>query len=94
MNALTKDFVFTPTVNYAVGTAPYSIVATDLDGDSDNAMAVVNYVSNSVSILLSIRIPRQNRRLEFGIFSGRSPIHIPKLHGHPWRILLGKWLRI
>src|SRR5687768_15845353 len=43
---------FSPAVNYAVGTGPQDAVAADFNGDGRVDMAVTNYNSNSVSVLL------------------------------------------
>jgi len=42
---------FDPTVNYATGSAPYSVVIGDLDGDGKPDIAVANANSSSVSVL-------------------------------------------
>ena len=51
-NAFSQD-MFEPAVNYAVGHFPYSVYAADLDGDGDDDLAVANYESDNVSILLN-----------------------------------------
>jgi hypothetical protein len=51
------DGAFQSPVNYRVGTNPCSIFATDLDGDTDNDLAVVNQGSDSNSILINQSIP-------------------------------------
>ncbi|OGC75286.1 MAG: hypothetical protein A2145_05460 [candidate division Zixibacteria bacterium RBG_16_40_9] len=38
-------------VDYATGSTPWSVYASDLDGDGDRDLAVANWASNSVSIL-------------------------------------------
>lgn len=52
-NVTAQDSLFAPAVNYSVGDGPVSIFAADLDGDGDNDLAVGNYNSDSVSILIN-----------------------------------------
>jgi hypothetical protein len=44
---------FAPAVNYEAGDGPYSVFCADLDGDGDLDLAVANFFSDSVSILLN-----------------------------------------
>ena len=46
------DGTFASAVSYAAGYTPRSVVATDLDGDGDQDLAVANY-SNTVSVLMN-----------------------------------------
>ncbi len=48
-----SDYHFLPNGDYPVGTAPYSICSGDFDGDLDSDLAVANYLSSSISILLN-----------------------------------------
>lgn len=43
---------FSPQVTYGVGTNPYSVATADFDGDGILDLAVANYNSNNVSVLL------------------------------------------
>lgn len=45
------DGTFAPAVHFAAGENPWSVVAADLDGDSDLDLVVTNYFSNTVSVL-------------------------------------------
>jgi len=45
-------YPFNPAVNYAAGTYPISVARGDFNGDDDLDLAVANYLSNNVSILL------------------------------------------
>ncbi len=47
------DPLFGGRIDYDVGTQPSSVFSADLDGDSDNDLAVANYGSNNISILLN-----------------------------------------
>jgi FG-GAP-like repeat len=44
--------VFGPPTQYEVGRSPFSVTATDLDGDTDRDLAVANHLDDTVSILL------------------------------------------
>ncbi len=44
---------FAPAVNYPVDSLPYYMVSSDLDGDGDMDLAVTNYSSGNVSVLLN-----------------------------------------
>ena len=46
------DGTFQPQVTYAVGSAPDALVAGDFNGDGRTDLAVANYGSNDVSVLL------------------------------------------
>ena len=41
-----------PATNFGVGSAPRSVAVGDFDGDTDLDLAVANFFSNNVSILL------------------------------------------
>jgi len=47
------DGTFAAKVDYATGTGPYSVFAADVDGDTDFDLAVANYLSNTVSVLIN-----------------------------------------
>jgi hypothetical protein len=47
------DGTFAPPVNYPAGDSPYSIFVANLDGDDDADLAVANYVSYTVSVLMN-----------------------------------------
>jgi hypothetical protein len=47
------NICFNPAVNYAVGTAPWSVFAADLDGDGNQDLVAANSVSNNVSLLMN-----------------------------------------
>jgi hypothetical protein len=47
------DGTFQAAVNYGTGGASHSVFAVDLDGDSDNDLAVANGSTNNVSVLLN-----------------------------------------
>ena len=42
---------FAPAVNFAVGASPWSVAASDLDGDGDNDLATANLYGSNVSVL-------------------------------------------
>jgi hypothetical protein len=44
--------IFAPAVNYGTGTFPQSVTAGDLDGDTDLDLAVANFNSDNVSVLV------------------------------------------
>ena len=44
---------FADKVDYDVGYNPLSVFSADLDGDGDNDLAVANYGSDNVSVLLN-----------------------------------------
>jgi len=50
---LAQYVLFSSPVHYGTGDYPYSVYSTDLDGDSDNDLAVANLVSDNVAILLN-----------------------------------------
>jgi len=52
-SANAQDPLFATPVNYWVGACPWSVFSADLDGDNDNDLAVTNYHSHNVSILLN-----------------------------------------
>ena len=52
-NAFSFDPLFDTRIDYGVGEGPYSVCAADLDGDGDSDLAVANYCSDNVSILLN-----------------------------------------
>ena len=52
-SAFAQDSLFAPAVNYGLDIRPNSVFASDLDGDGDKDLAVANYGSDSVSILLN-----------------------------------------
>ena len=43
---------FSPAVSYPAGSEPYSVAAGDFNGDGTVDLAVANFASNTVSILL------------------------------------------
>ena len=47
-----RMFNFGPAVDYAAGSTPYSTVVADLNGDTRPDIAVANYTSGNVSVLL------------------------------------------
>ncbi|MBT8381309.1 MAG: T9SS type A sorting domain-containing protein, partial [Ignavibacteria bacterium] len=47
------DGTFQPAVYYACGDYPNSVFAVDLDGDTDNDLAVVNGISANISVLMN-----------------------------------------
>ena len=47
------DGTFATQVTYGVGSSPRSITSSDLDGDGDQDLAVVNQGDNTVSVLLN-----------------------------------------
>jgi hypothetical protein len=49
--ALAQGATFSPAVNYAVGTWPYSVAVGDFNADGNPDLAVANVNSNNVSIL-------------------------------------------
>jgi len=51
--ALAQEPLFAPAVNYAVGTTPASVFAADFDNDGYNDLAVANWGSNNLSILMN-----------------------------------------
>ncbi len=51
--ALAQDPLFAPAVNYAVGTTPASVFAADFDNDGYKDLAVANWGSNNVSVLMN-----------------------------------------
>src|SRR6516165_10700371 len=48
----TLPSLFAPTVNYTVGSSPVYVASGDFNGDNKLDLAVANFASNSVSILL------------------------------------------
>jgi len=44
---------FATHVQYGVGSNPYSVTSADLDGDGDQDLAIANYSSSTVSVLLN-----------------------------------------
>jgi len=46
------DSLFLPVVNYGVGQWPFSVAIGDLNGDGKPDLAVANYSSNNVSVLI------------------------------------------
>src|SRR5438132_5406623 len=51
-NSVLAAGLFQPAVNYGVGTNPAFVAAADFNGDGKPDLAVTNYGSNTVSILL------------------------------------------
>jgi DNA-binding beta-propeller fold protein YncE len=43
---------FSPAVNYPVGLSPWAVATSDFNGDGKPDLAVANFSSNTVSILL------------------------------------------
>ena len=52
-NITEAQSLFKTKVDYGAGDGPRSVFAVDLDGDSDNDLAVANLSSNNVSVLLN-----------------------------------------
>jgi len=52
-SAISSEIQFHPNSEYMVGSSPYGICGADFDGDSDNDLAVANYMSASVSVLIN-----------------------------------------
>jgi len=52
-NLWSQDSCFAPAINYYVGHQPESFFFIDLDGDTDNDLAVANKSSDNVSIILN-----------------------------------------
>ena len=50
---VTGDGTFSPAGNFGTGIDPVSVFAADFDNDSDLDLAVANYHSNDVSILMN-----------------------------------------
>ncbi len=49
---ISADSLFSASVNYGVGTWPYSVTSADFDGDNNLDLAVANWSNHNVSILL------------------------------------------
>jgi hypothetical protein len=80
--------------DYPVGTNPYSICGGDFDGDLDNDLAVCNYMSASVSVLLNngdgtfagavtYDVGAWPRDLITGEFTGDSYLDLAVVSGSP-----------
>ena len=52
-DALAFEPLFDARIDYVAGDTPRSVFSIDLDGDGDDDLAVANYSSNNVSILLN-----------------------------------------
>ncbi len=52
-NVFAVEIQFDPAVNYVVGNTPRSVAVADFDGGAGNDLAVVNYLSFDLSILLN-----------------------------------------
>ncbi|UCF04894.1 MAG: VCBS repeat-containing protein [bacterium] len=46
------ESLFEPAVNYPAGDSPHSVISSDFDGDGDIDLAVANFDSDNVSVLL------------------------------------------
>lgn len=68
--------LFSPAVNYPVGSTPYSSVSGDFNLDGIPDLAVVNYYNFNVGILLGIGIGTFAPQVTYPVYSGGSPFYL------------------
>ncbi len=68
------DVLFGPRTDYAVGGSPESVFITDLDGDGDDDLAVANWNSDNVSVLLNNGNGTFAPKVDYAV--GEGPISI------------------
>jgi hypothetical protein len=72
---------FAAAVNYGVGGSPYSLVATDLNNDGKLDLAVANYGSNQVAVLLGNGDGTFQPRLKYLIAPGLGAMVLGDFNG-------------
>ena len=72
--AFVGDPSFSAAVNYAVGATPYSIASSDFNADGRKDLAVANYGSSTVSILLGTGTGAFGAKTDYAAGSGPSSV--------------------
>jgi hypothetical protein len=79
--AIALDLIFDPPVAYPVGDGPFSVHAGDFDGDGNADLAIANYASNNISILMNEGDGTFAAPIHYGVGNRPTCVEVSDLDG-------------